>query len=293
VGNTPLADSVCLALEQLRGAALAGSQAKKILTLESDAGENWSAFACKGASSPDPGFNHFQNGKDGTTFKVDWGWQPGWQLNLTRRAVFLAANPSFAQEANAVATQITNASQGLPADMAIRIDAHYAMCSPTDTLAPCPTTSALTVIGPDGTVSNPSEPALRSASLAPGFRTLAAATATGMTPTILPAELSFMHAMGSINAKSGFRAITRDSSVVFGVTHKLAGDVDDSGCVDKADFSIVTQKDVWMQRAVQPLQIAIRADLNRDGWVNELDRAIVLANWGKGCINNPGPKPKI
>jgi hypothetical protein len=82
-----------------------------------------------------------------------------------------------------------------------------------------------------------------------------------------------------------------DPQVTYGVNHRLAGDVDDGGCVDRADYSIVHQSDVWMQRAVRPCEICQRADLNRDGWVNQKDADIVIANWGHGCINNPGPAP--
>lgn len=38
-------------------------------------------------------------------------------------------------------------------------------------------------------------------------------------------------------------------------------------------------------------EVAIHADLNRDGWVNEADRAILLTNWGNGCTRPVGPVP--
>ena len=76
---------------------------------------------------------------------------------------------------------------------------------------------------------------------------------------------------------------------MYGVTHKLLGDVDDSGCTDQADLNIIKQQDVWLQRAVQPLQIAIRADVTRDGWVDQADKDLVVKKWAQGCINPVRP----
>ena len=112
-------------------------------------------------------------------------------------------------------------------------------------------------------------------------------------PLIDTNEFLFFQALGHVNSKSTFRAITSDSSVHFGTSHKLTGDIDDSGCVDHADFAEITQKDIYHQRAVLPLELATRADLNHDGWVTKADAAIVIANWGKGCINGAGPKPAL
>ena len=102
-------------------------------------------------------------------------------------------------------------------------------------------------------------------------------TTTGQTTIVAPGvplidtnEFLFLQALGHVNSKSTFRAITSDSSVHFGTSHKLTGDVDDSGCVDHADFAEVTQKDIYHQRAVLPLELATRADLNHDGWVTKL-----------------------
>ena len=113
------------------------------------------------------------------------------------------------------------------------------------------------------------------------------------TPLIDTNEFLFFQGLGHVNSKSSFRAITSDSSVHFGVSHRLTGDVDDSGCVDHADFAEVTQSDIYHQRAVLPLELATRADLNHDGWVTKADAAIVIANWGHGCINGAGKPPAL
>ena len=107
-----------------------------------------------------------------------------------------------------------------------------------------------------------------------------------------PAELGLMKGLGKSNTRSSYNEIVLNTAnpVIYGSVHKVPGDVDNSGCVDMADYNQIKQRDVWLQMAVAPLQIAILADLNADGWVNGLDSAIVIANWGKG--NGPGGKCK-
>jgi hypothetical protein len=113
-------------------------------------------------------------------------------------------------------------------------------------------------------------------------------------PSIHPSELSFFKALAQIATGSTVREFVRMPASAFGLKHKIAGDVDDSGCVNEADLAIVTGKDVWFQRAVAPNQDGIRADLNRDGWVNQKDASIVLSTWGKGCAKSAvGPKPAL
>ena len=108
------------------------------------------------------------------------------------------------------------------------------------------------------------------------------------------AEIELFRARpGSSTPRSAYKEIVTISGqpTVYGVDHKVAGDLDDSGCSDIADYRIITQRDVWLKRAVRPLEIAIRADLNRDGWVDQLDLNVLLANWGRGCINPVQPPP--
>jgi hypothetical protein len=78
-----------------------------------------------------------------------------------------------------------------------------------------------------------------------------------------------------------------------GVKHKIAGDVDDNGCVDDTDLYFLTNQAVWLSRAIPPAVDAVRADLNRDGWVNQKDAAILLSTWGKGCGKKAGKKPPL
>jgi hypothetical protein len=281
--NTPLADSFCDALERLQ--ILNGATTKqKIFIFESDGGEDFSTSACSGPSGGLAG------GSTSFSFSVaDIGLTAGsWQDNTMRRATRLvsfspvlgglAANQVEDKMAiNKGAINYSATADNVPPNMAWRFDIFFSICdSAFPALAPC----------------NPITPAAALAQFAPAA-TASAAPAPTITNSISADELEFFTAAGHVNSKSSFRAFTRDPRVKFGTTHKLAGDVDDSGCVDHADFSIVTQSDVYFQRAVQPLQIAIRADLNADGWVNRQDAAIVLANWGKGCINPVGPKPAI
>ena len=147
---------------------------------------------------------------------------------------------------------------------------------------------------------NAGSPALATPKFAVTQAMTAPITTTGQTTIAAPGvplidtnEFLFLQALGHVNSKSTFRAITSDSSVHFGTSHKLTGDVDDSGCVDHADFAEVTQKDIYHQRAVLPLELATRANLNHDGWVTKADAAIVIANWGHGCINGAGTAPAL
>jgi hypothetical protein len=334
VGNTPLADSLCQTLEKLQLATPGNS---RILTLETDAGENDSINPCASAVSTtnlDPNATSFNFAA------LDWGLSvdttnPSWEAKVMRRAVRIngtgtapSANPAsnLAAENAAINIGPIMSGENLPSGSTgygLRIDAHFRICHPSDP-PPCPTTTAFapvmrginvgalgvasqTPMEPKGTLRAPAiapvkiTPAMTApftvttTTAAPKTAALATAAATPApgVPLIDSNELLFFQALGHVNSKSTFHALVADSAVVFGTTHKLAGDVDDSGCVDGADYSIVKQKDVWFQRAVQPLQIAIRADLNRDGWVNKADAKIVIANWGHGCRNPVGPPPKL
>jgi hypothetical protein len=74
-----------------------------------------------------------------------------------------------------------------------------------------------------------------------------------------------------------------EDALIYGVEHAVAGDVDDSMCVDQQDLDSVMAPGIWLTHAV-PQDDPVTADLNQDGWVNYLDLAEVLENWGTGCL---------
>jgi hypothetical protein len=207
--------------------------------------------------------------------------------------------------AAADATKTALGNESSVRNLAWRVDAHYKLytsssLSPLAVAAPAATTLSArgdSVSGGLDTLRQHPVNAMVAGLAAPGT----AAATTTVTLSITQSDLSLFKQLGSTNfptnakakARSYFQAVAVDQNQVYGTYHKLAGDVDDSNCVDRADYSIMTQKDVWRQRALPPNQIGMRADLNKDGWTNEADRTILLANWGKGCINNPGPKPVV
>jgi len=297
---TPLADSLCRGLSEVWPS---NNNQNRTIIFESDGGENFSnsiSPTCFGQPATNITTTTSWQSLVANKTTSDWGILPvgAWQANVLRRATRLqfAPPPYDVQEAAAVGAGPLGGGDQWPTFLTMKVSVNYSLCSPEDTDPVC-------------VISNQTSPltathaanGLRIDSVGGAVQTVAAAslaaapfaaTATvTRTPSIKASELGFFRALGGATPSSKFREVVRNPSVVYGVPHTLAGDVDDSNCVDRADYSIVTQKDVWMQQAVQPLQIAIRADLNRDGWVNEADRSIVLANWGHGCINNPGPKP--
>jgi hypothetical protein len=312
---TPLADSICRGLSEVWPSS---SSQNRTIILESDGGENFSdkiTTKCFGPAATNTNINAWSDltSKKSTS---DWGITPvgAWQANVLRRATRLGkvgqVDPPFdAAEAAAVAAGPLGGSDDMNPYLAMKVSVHYTVCKPTDSDPVCvlkstatatsTATSTLTTnamlmmktgLQSDGQAGSPA--VAHMALMASSASTASSVnTATQTTTSIDVAELGFFRALGGSTPRSKLREVVRDSSVVYGVPHKLAGDVDDSGCTDRADYNIITQGDVWMHRAVRPCEICQRADLNRDGWVNELDRSIVLANWGKGCINNPGPKP--
>jgi hypothetical protein len=297
---TPLADSVCRALSQVWAA---NTNQNRTVILESDGGENDSALACLGPLST-TGISTLDKTKS------DWGFTVGsWNANVFRRAARLnsfdtpdSTGDFGPAETSAVTAGPLTSTESLPPQLTMKVSIQYALCAAGQTDPACVFPSSATSmapLAPQALVASAPTSGVRfdgDATAQAKSLVLASPLATATTTTtqsIDPNELSFFRALGKSTPKSKIREVTRVAGAVYGQFHKLAGDVDDSGCVDNADYSIVTQSDVWMSRAVQPNQIGIRADLNRDGWVNEQDRAIVLANWGHGCINNPGPKPVI
>jgi len=267
--TTPLAESLCEALERLRPVA----PLQRII-FESDGGENSSlaTHPCAGESS-EPFLDPFENPSQ--LELPDWGMTlDSWQARVIRRAT------RFEQLiADAVASPLT-ATDGFPVGLVWNVDVHFA-------LVDAPAASLFLAFGQNASaVSEWDGPSGHALSLL----STASSVSTQPTTSILPSELALFRALGTSNRLSTFTAYARPlEPVVYGVDHALAGDVDDSGCVDQADLSIMTQSDVWMRRAVRPLEIAMRADLSRDGWVNFMDLDILLDHWASGCINPVQP----
>jgi hypothetical protein len=302
---------------------LTGTNKSRVIVLETDGGENFSATPWGG-----PAATTFPSGSTLDFSLPDLGYAPAgsWETNALRRFTRLLSHPASTggltqNSANDALVIGLGPVKGtplggtdvVPPGMTWRVDILFSLCGTSNTpaLAPCPGTTSASRVTPSplkmavlksgkmsGPVRSPFQQAafiVPSSTLSPVPFIQAQSTTTTGTPTktIAADELEFFTQLGHATSKSSFRTIVRDPTVKFGTKHKLAGDVDDSGCVDGADFNEVTQSGVYFQRAVQPNQLAIRCDLNADGWVNRQDAAIVLANWGKGCINPVGPKPVI
>jgi hypothetical protein len=328
--NTPLANAVCDAAEQLK---LSSGIKNLTFTLETDGGENFSPsepfHACSGTAGGLPdgtvAFTKTVNAQP----NPDWGLPGGsWQGNVMRRVTRFNQSPGTypnvqsgglaannAQDVNIIgAGTIKTPPDDVPVNSKWRIDVHFEICDPVmfpGSPAPCAATTptaafAMLSTAPAVTTGEkvrlsvsppppaPAKVAGASTQSLAALTATAAATSSSRTQSISSTELAFFSALGHVTPKSSFRTFVRDPAAASPVhVPKIAGDVDDSGCTDGADFRIVTQKDVYYQQAVQPNQLAIRADLNGDQWVNKLDALIVLANWGKGCRNSPGPKPVL
>lgn len=291
---TPLAGSMCSTINALKQAA-GGTNAT--IVLESDGQENNTPETANGCGGPDANVAaNFttDSGVDDYGFpKVDG--KISWQAKVMRRA-----NQYNVAD---VAVDLSIPRKGaLPSQLAWKVSPIYAFYPATATgmaalqqLSVQSTASAqLSPFGlPDGAQPTFTQQLIRAAA---GLSQPAAITMTASgTTSMSSAELGLFRALGKANSRS---KITEYMTVagqtpVYGVNHKVAGDVDDSGCSDIADYRVIHQKDVWLKRAVAPLQIAIKADLNRDGWVNQADVPILIANWGKGCKYPVQPPPKI
>jgi hypothetical protein len=273
-GNTPLADSLCYAVERLQRAA---HDKPKIIELETDGGETSSSSPCAGFGSvalPDDSFDHKRDG---------WGLTSGsWQENFLRRTIRIGrfmprpddptANASQEKAAVKFARGVLLPGERLLSTLSFRTDLHYAICDPASpSSTPCADTD-------------------RSADIP--ARELFAKTGP-KRPSIHPGELSFFKALARSAPNSSLREFVRVPASSLGMKHKIAGDVDDSGCVDETDLKIMTGKDVWFGRALPPAEDAVRADLNRDGWVNQKDASILLSTWGKGCGKSASKKPPL
>jgi len=333
MGRTPLADSLCRTLNTLRLANINSAQTITLesdgLENQSSLGDcgNYSIDSTAVPFSTDPASTWNKALADwgmsapagsGAPDAINSPIVPGggsWEARVVRRALHLTNSSSAAATASSI-----QPNEPASSNIAWRVQVHYATfdsTTPTPLAAVAPTTLTAAAAAPNSsnqdksavvhtyTVSAPlagiTPPMLAAAAATSGVKSATAATTSTIVVDIPAAELSLFRQMASPSfpskgngaSRSFFQPITLLPGQTYGTNHKLAGDVDDSGCVDHADYSIMTQKDVWYSRALPPNQIGMRADLNKDGWVNEADRTILLANWGKGCINNPGPKPKI
>jgi hypothetical protein len=321
LGRTPLAHALCRSLDQIRLTIAAGG-ARQTITLESDGIENESPVdsVCgsfrEASTHPtfiaDPNFVFTKNVQD-------WGLSGlggangasqipagSWEARVVRRALRLN-NPDAA---NAITNlPITTAPETAATNIAWRVDVHYRTCASGTN--PCQAGTAIAPLAAFSQIGggDPTAQADGPAAAPVAALLVSGGGTTGQTVTVTPTqsiplgELNFFKNLASPrfptknggSVRSFYREIKIEEGQVFGRTHLVPGDVDDSRCTDQADLNIVMQKDVWMQRAVRPCEICERADLNRDGWVNKADRAIVINNWGanKNQPCRPGPKPPL
>ncbi len=66
-----------------------------------------------------------------------------------------------------------------------------------------------------------------------------------------------------------------------GKAHAVTGDVSDNGCVDMADYQMVTQSNVY-GRPDTDGEMVNRVDANRDGWVDWRDVDTIFNHWNEG-----------
>lgn len=267
---TPLAESLCDTLDRI--ATLSGHRR---IILQSDGGENASSFmsACHGEDPVDYG-----NWQPGSTPPRPFDWEefPGsWPLKVLRRAVRLDLDSG-----TAVDTPL-QLSSGFPSDLDWHVDIHYTISTPQ--LAQLAFAFPFAHVMP---ATNEWQDA--NSQVSSPFFFVPFALANASITSVADFELDLYGTLGAATPNSTFREfIMADNFGGYGTDHLIEGDVDDSGCVDQADLSIIFQNDVWLRRALLPLEIAVRADVNRDGWVNYSDASVVLSNWGAGCVVAP------
>jgi len=289
---TPLADSLCGMMENISSS---GVTAKKTFVFESDAGENVSSSTCLGlGDTKAPAAWTYQ-----TTATDEWGMDlDSWQAKVTRKlyrfnqGLTTGAVTKAGAQVRLPSTDKAAVDTALAAyNVAWLVDVHYELYPPAQAMMLAAPTAASFSVAPQRITDTGVNQLLQApqASLFMSAPTAAAAASSAGVPSMPASDLNFFKALGKSTPRSKFREIVTDPSAVFGVTHKLLGDVDDSGCTDQADLNIIKQQDVWLQRAVQPLQIAIRADVTRDGWVDQADKDLVVKKWAQGCINPVRP----
>jgi len=290
--NTPLADGLCSQLTTAHGEANDDDQFT--VRLLSDGNESGSFFDGSAAGGSLGECFQFEDGDivheptdklfDATL--ADAGLSTSWQRNVYRRSYYtestwkgtvVPANPETLESRFNIAVDILAVYSTNPVPLPTQMMASSFFMVPTN---------------PDG---GPAE-----AQQYQSFAFSALASQEPITPAqlglpdyvdlnVISANLtSFFQGLADTTGGS-FIPVYTAPGTVYGVNHLRAGDVDDSGCADGADLSIIGQSDIYGAQAVAPNQLAIRADLNKDGWVTSGDKAVLLApeNWGEGCANPP------
>ncbi|HET9956323.1 MAG TPA: dockerin type I repeat-containing protein [Polyangiaceae bacterium] len=108
-----------------------------------------------------------------------------------------------------------------------------------------------------------------------------AAAKAAATPDVDP-QLQALFRNYSKSTGGRYQRIQYDGTkaALLGTAHNPPADVSDDGCVNNADYSMITQSDVYGKRDSEG-QIVKRADVTRDGWVNSKDRDLVMRTWGQ------------
>lgn len=125
---------------------------------------------------------------------------------------------------------------------------------------------------------------------------LQAAPSASLAATTPSTTEDFVGFLSGLSLSSGGR-MTRMGSGIFSPPgspngfHVQEGDVDDSGCVDTADFNALAQVFGQAVAAANPLTFA--ADLNGDGHVDAADQFVLADHFGEGCPMTPGPLPVL
>jgi hypothetical protein len=73
--------------------------------------------------------------------------------------------------------------------------------------------------------------------------------------------------------------------------HAQAGDANDDGCVNSADYALVQQ--LYGQRVSASSPNTYRADVNLDALVGSEDYQVIAANYGMGCTTSAGTIPVL
>ncbi|MBN2197176.1 MAG: hypothetical protein JW751_30505 [Polyangiaceae bacterium] len=281
---TNLADGMCDALVSLKGT----ETSQNTVIIQSDGDENWSVDFCSGRPSTVPADfaldfdNDYDWGfsEDGASTPEDGTWE-GKALRAAARwngtqPITTTVPPEY------LSTDGVDQGAVFSGDFHWKVDLHYRTYSyETATLA----SVALARLAPAPVIEGGQNIGIPMAA----FYSTAAATSTITYNSIPDAELAFFNILGTVSSQSVTTEYVAGDGTVYGTDHVFLADVDDSGCTDMADLNMVMQSDIWHRRAVEPNQLAIRADLNRDGWVNEIDREMILSpeHWGEVCQNPP------
>jgi cysteine-rich repeat protein len=172
----------------------------------------------------------------------------------------------------------------MPDRLTFRLDTHYSVCE-AGQCEPVGGASAAALFG--------LSPSASAAVLSDIPGALLSRLDGGAMPAFIPpgslsaitdAELTMFEYLSTSTETSAFRAFIRDpEGPQFGVDHPLAGDVNNSNCVDRVDLGALMADGVYLHEAVPPNDAAIQADLDHDGWAGPGDRTLVLDNLGSNC----------